>query len=332
MTARLRLTAVCWTLLTLAAAAVALEPPPSPRLVRRISAALGPAQTAELLGGRDPLDIVLADGRSLDELLRAEAAEIDTGLLYTPVDPCILVRTAGSLAGRLVADEVRDFQAHGDLLAQGGRHGGCGVPVEARVLAVSVRTAVAGGEGTLFLWAAGDPQPQTPILELDPGASVVQPALVELCHQGECAAAFAAKAARAATHLRVDVVGYFVPAELTQGPPGEGGRRDPRARADLPVRPARRGRRGPRAHPVPPAPDTNARSPSAPTTAVRCAATVPSGAGAATSARPPTRPDRTRRSAPATATPAPSPRRAPSTAGGSTVTARRLTRSGPTRR
>jgi hypothetical protein len=108
----------------------------------------------------------------------------------------------------------------------------------------------------VFLGAAGDPQPPTPILELDPAASVVQPALVELCHQGECAAAFAAKAARAATHLRVDVLGYFVAGGAgPPGPPGPAGSPGQRGPQGSPGPPGVQGPQGLQGEPGAAAPD-----------------------------------------------------------------------------
>lgn len=40
-------------------------------------------------------------------------ADVPHGLVYTPVPPCVLVRTAGSPAGKMAADETREFLARG---------------------------------------------------------------------------------------------------------------------------------------------------------------------------------------------------------------------------
>jgi hypothetical protein len=82
-------------------------------------------------------------------------ADVPPGLVYTPVPPCVLVRTAGSPAGKMAADETREFLARGatDLSAQGGTTSGCGVPDDAAVLSLSLRIANAEGAGQLKAWA-----------------------------------------------------------------------------------------------------------------------------------------------------------------------------------
>jgi hypothetical protein len=133
------------------------------------------------------------------------------------------------------AGETRAFLARGaGLDAQGGPAAGCGVPPEARVIALSLRLALAAGKGQLKLWPALEPEPATLIAEYSPAGSLVIPALLELCSGPECPSDFLVKTASAATHVRMDVVGYFAPGaggepgpQGAQGPAGPPGTQGP---------------------------------------------------------------------------------------------------------
>jgi hypothetical protein len=192
----------------------------SPRLERRVLEELTPAQVEAFAAGADPASLLLTDGETLEQVFTRAAAEADTPLAYTPLDPCILARTAGSSSGALAAGELRAFRARGDLSNQGGAYAGCGVPEDARVLAVTFRL-VTRGKGSLHIWPAGDSEPGFSSIEFAGGAVV--PALVELCHGETCTADFQIRALTAGTHLLVVVAGYFAPLELAQGPKGDPG-------------------------------------------------------------------------------------------------------------
>lgn len=170
-----------------------------------------------------------------------EAPGAAPGLVYVPIDSCILVRTVNSTAGKMQAGETRAFLVRGvGLEAQGGPAAGCGVPPAARAIVVSLRLAAAAGKGQLKLWPAPEPEPPTLIAEYSPAGSLVIPALLELCSQPECGRDFLVKTALAATHVRIDVVGYFAP-----GPGGEPGPQGPEGSAGLPGSPGPVGPAGP---------------------------------------------------------------------------------------
>ena len=151
--------------------------------------------------------------------LAPSAGASEQGLVYVPIDACTLVRTVATTAGKMQAGETRGFLARGAALeAQGGAAAGCGVPPEARAVALSLRLASPGGAGQLKLWPAPEPEPSTLIAEYSAARNLVIPALLELCGAAECASDFLVKTAGAATHVRIDAVGYFAP-----GPGGEPG-------------------------------------------------------------------------------------------------------------
>lgn len=154
----------------------------------------------------------------------------DDGLVYVPLDPCILARTVASTSGKLQAGETRAFLARGpvDLSPQGGEPGGCGVPPEAEALVVAVRLAQTAGKGQLKLWPSDAPEPPTMVADYSAAsaAGLTVPSVVTLCAPGSCADDFLAKALQSATHLRLDVLGYFAAALVNtgpQGPPGPAG-------------------------------------------------------------------------------------------------------------
>jgi hypothetical protein len=141
MTSKLMTLAVLVALALVASApAPGAETASSPRLVRQVLAALTPEQAEAIAAGADASTILVEDGKTLAQLI-AETAETSVELAYTPVDPCTIVRTAGAAAGSLLAGETRGFRARGSLSDQGGAIGGCGVPGDARALAVIARIA-----------------------------------------------------------------------------------------------------------------------------------------------------------------------------------------------
>jgi hypothetical protein len=209
----------------------------SPRLERRVLEALTANQAEAFARGADPTSIVLAGGETLAELLARVVKETAVELSYTPVDPCVLVRTVSSAAGPLAAGETRAFRARGSLSAQGGTRTGCGVPDDAQALAAIVRVAASRGKGSLRVWPAGDPEPGISLLDYTAAGGPVMPLLLELCHGNSCAADFQVHALGAGTNLRIDVVGYFAPEEVSPCPAGS---RTPGAtRLTGPARPAR---------------------------------------------------------------------------------------------
>jgi hypothetical protein len=208
----------------------------SPRLERRVLEALDLEQAEAFAAGVEPSEIVLADGRTLEELLAQAAAKTSVSLVYTPLDPCLLVRTAGAAGGALTPGAARAFRVRGNLREQGGAIGGCGVPAEARALAVGVR-AVARGKGSLQLGPGLPPNNGLPALEYAAAGNATGPALLELCSEEDCTADFQARANGATAHLVVSVVGYFAPLAVVGGPQGDPGPPGPQGPSGPPGRP-----------------------------------------------------------------------------------------------
>jgi hypothetical protein len=173
-------------------------------------------------------------------------AAVPEGLVYVPSAPCVLVRTVATGLGKLADDETRAFLARdpANLAAQGGAATGCGVPPEAAALAVTVRVANAAGPGHLKLFPAEGTEPTAALADYFPGLPANFPALVALCADPACVADFEAKAAGGGAHLRIDLVGHFVP--------GAGGPAGPAGPAGATGPPGPTGVQGPPGAPGPP--------------------------------------------------------------------------------
>jgi hypothetical protein len=176
------------------------------------------------------------------------ASAIEEGLVYVSLSPCILARTVASTAGKLQAGETRPFVARGssDLSAQGGNPAGCGVPPEAEALVVAIRLGQTAGRGQLKLWPADQAEPPTVVADFSAAsaAGLTVPSVVALCGTGSCADDLLAKALQSATHLRVDVLGYFADAPVNTGPPGPAGPPGPPGAQGLPGPPGEQGEAG----------------------------------------------------------------------------------------
>lgn len=156
------------------------------------------------------------------QAVAAETAPV-RGLVYVPLEPCALVRTVASARGKMSADEVRSFRARGaaDLSEQGGPSGGCGIPDNAEVLALSLRVATPEGKGQVKLWSGDHPEPANALVDFARPETVTTPGFVTLCATRPCTSDFVAKTPGSGAQLRVDVLGYF--AAGAGGPPGPPG-------------------------------------------------------------------------------------------------------------
>lgn len=247
-------------LLAIVLCAAGAAQPPSPGWERRVLAALDARQAAAFAAGAPATEIVLADGRTLAELLAQAAAEVATPMTFTALDPCLLARTVGAAEDALRAGETRSFRVRGNLSAQGGAIAGCGVPGEARALAVAVR-AVPRGKGSLRIGPAGGALEGLPLLEYAGPGPLSGQAIVVLCQGDDCVADLQARANGAALHLVVNVVGYFAPLVVAEGPKGEPGPPGPAGPGGSPGPPGPRGPQGPEGPAGPPGGATVAACP-----------------------------------------------------------------------
>jgi hypothetical protein len=177
----------------------------------------------------------LASGRSLGVApARTEGTNAlgDTGadLVYTPVTPCRALDTRLSAEGAVAPGAPRTFLVAGTerFEAQGGKAGGCGVPLgPATAIAVNLTVVQPGGNGHLRGWAAGSPPPPPPTSVLNfgivPGLGALANAVVlPICDEGAlggpCASDLQLQAYGSSTHVVGDVLGYFRAADAATSP------------------------------------------------------------------------------------------------------------------
>jgi hypothetical protein len=161
---------------------------------------------------------------------------------YVPITPCRLVdtRLIGSSPGTPLQPALsQDFRVSAtDLSNQGGSATGCGVPGTATSAMVNIVAVTPTGPGNLGVWAYPSPAPATQTSVLNYGAvaglaAIANGIAIPICdaHTATCFYDFTIVARASATHLVVDVVGYFGPAVISSsgsaGPPGKPGLQGP---------------------------------------------------------------------------------------------------------
>ena len=116
---------------------------------------------------------------------------------FQPVTPCRLLDTRSAAPGVVVAAET--FQV--DVV------GHCDVPSDATVAVLTITAVGASGDGYVSAWPSGTSMPEASVLNVDQGETRANTSLLLLGSGGAVAIQ-----ASIATHLLVDVSGYFTPA------------------------------------------------------------------------------------------------------------------------
>lgn len=157
----------------------------------------------------------------------AAGAQQAGNLVYTAVAPCRIVDTRLTTEQAFDPDEVRAFNVVGidGFGPQGGAVGGCGLPGYSggtpRVAAVMFNFALVtpSGPGHLRAWASGAP-PNASILNFSAtaGMNVANGIAVPVDQDATPGADLQVMVRFASAHLVIDVVGYFSPITLTDGP------------------------------------------------------------------------------------------------------------------
>ncbi|HEV8693198.1 MAG TPA: hypothetical protein VGQ93_03280 [Lysobacter sp.] len=153
----------------------------------------------------------------------AAAASADTGvgaqnLLYTLVTPCRLADTR-TIARRIEANETRVFNATGYLSAQGGSTAagadGCHIPTEAAAITVNIIAVSPAQTGYITVFPTGAARPLASSLNYRQGDVVGNEIIARLSSDGwETFSVYS----NAATHVVIDVVGYFINPMLATAP------------------------------------------------------------------------------------------------------------------
>jgi hypothetical protein len=193
-------------------------------------------QFHELLQGADPESMQTLGGEPLGRLKTEVALGSPFGKsLFTPLPPCRVIDTR-VVGGKLAAGETRQYVLRGETTnysAYGGAQGGCGIPDplpcnpsvptftwnRAAALALGVTAIDPEGAGSLELWAANHPEPAGSRLSYaaqPPAPDLANEVIAAMCDQvaflscGFCTTGdVAISATGAASHVVVDVVGFF---------------------------------------------------------------------------------------------------------------------------
>jgi hypothetical protein len=128
-------------------------------------------------------------------------------LVFTSLSPCRLFDTRSG--GPLQPGQATTWTLSGS----------CGLPLggSGRVVAVVVNIAAAAphGPGHLTAWPAGQPKPLSSVINYNPGVTIANGLVLQVCHGLGLACSsgeLTIEAAVSPTHLVLDVVGYFGPA------------------------------------------------------------------------------------------------------------------------
>ncbi|HBL27386.1 MAG TPA: hypothetical protein DD490_11180, partial [Acidobacteria bacterium] len=136
------------------------------------------------------------DGTAGVELWSFPQSALAGPLDFYTVTPCRLADTRP--AAPLLPNQPRTFPVSGL----------CGIPPEAKAVAVNLTVIAPSGPGTLIAWPTGAPQPATSSLTYATGITRTNNGTVELGTGGQIQV-HGQTAANGQVHFALDVVGYF---------------------------------------------------------------------------------------------------------------------------
>lgn len=200
---RLRTVIVIATLAALVGGGIASTSASAARLAPLpglVAAAAAPAPPA-------PPDATAAVTAAAPVAAAAVGALTSSELQFVPVAPCRIVDTRAG-GGKLAAGSSRALFVGGTtgFAPQGGTAGGCGVPLAAKAVALSITTTEATGSGRLIAWADGAAQPVSTALSYLSAGNMTGNPIVPTSTAGKIRLA----SVKAATHVVIDVAGYYV--------------------------------------------------------------------------------------------------------------------------
>lgn len=161
---------------------------------------------------------VLATGREAPTVEGASPSSLGQSfqdLVYTPVTPCRIVDTRRAVGGALAAGVARSFDVDSSNLAvQGGSATGCGIPLAvAQAVTMTIVVVQPAGRGHLTAWGLGAQPAASSVLNYAAGDVIANTAIIPVVPgSGNDFTLFSL----AATHLVVDVLGYFAAPNATR--------------------------------------------------------------------------------------------------------------------
>ncbi|HUV13979.1 MAG TPA: hypothetical protein VMY18_10055, partial [Acidobacteriota bacterium] len=177
---------------------------------RLILHSLTPAQARRYYRGASADDLLVQDGLTLAEYLRAKSNPL--GNVYVPLPgSCELFSAEGLLSDEIAAAQVRGI---------------CGIPEEATAVILQVKASSTGMSPRLKLWATDLPEPAEAVVEgenssFDELKAVT--AVVSLCAGNRCRGEDLRIKGRNTASVRAEAVGYFRPISASDGAGSGGG-------------------------------------------------------------------------------------------------------------
>lgn len=197
------------------------------REARSIERSLSDEQIDAVLRG-DELDavraqkaaVVSAETGELQNVTAEAVGDAASDLLFVPLDPCRIIDTRLSTAGKMQPNVVRDFKVVGTtgFESQGGKAGGCGVPSGAtQPLAAAVMVNLvaidAEGGGNMRAWEFNQPMPNASSINyqrLSPNPmNIANGLIVPVTGISTLNFDLSVMASFSRVHLVADVAGYF---------------------------------------------------------------------------------------------------------------------------
>lgn len=198
------------------------------REARSIVRSLSDEQVETLLSGKEiEAAAATSSGEELQNVTSQALGDAESDLLFVPVEPCRIIdtRLAG---GMMAAGAVRHFEVAGtaNFEAQGGKAGGCGIPLGASTplaAAVVINVIAVGpqGPGHLRAWEFNQPPPNASIINYSnvSGLNIANGVVVPIAGISSLDKDLSIDANVSPTFVVADVTGYFTrfPAEQFQG-------------------------------------------------------------------------------------------------------------------
>jgi hypothetical protein len=161
-----------------------------------------------------------AESADLQNVTAEAVGDAASDLLFVPLDPCRIIDTRLSSAGKMQPNVTRDFRVVGTtgFEAQGGKAGGCGVPAGAtQPLAAAVMLNIvaieAEGAGNMRAWEFNQPMPNASSINyqhLSPNPmNIANGLIVPISGISSLASDLSVMASFSRVHLVADVSGYF---------------------------------------------------------------------------------------------------------------------------
>ncbi|HJX28508.1 MAG TPA: hypothetical protein VJ885_11380 [Thermoanaerobaculia bacterium] len=190
---------------------------------KRIVAALRADQIEALAAGEEWAEVnamqpeaTASEDGGLRSVTANAVGDADSDLLYVPVAPCRIIDTRLG-GGKIAAGSTRAFRVAGtdNFPAQGGKSGGCGVPMGASSpLAAAVMLNIVAidvdGKGNLAAWEFGQPEPLASSINFQKiDMNIANGLIVPIAGVSSVTHDLNVKANFSNAHLVVDVTGYF---------------------------------------------------------------------------------------------------------------------------